>query len=136
MSYRDYSGIAVAGIAVALAAGSVAMDALAPQAWRVGAALDHASTRALDSQPPGEAAFWQDRKSGVTGTITPADSFRDSRGLWCRPYTVELASGESFARIACRDNSGLWSALRYDGFDKWLSQLTESSHQQLAGAPR
>ena len=136
MSYRDFSGIAVAGIAVALAAGSVAMDALAPPAWRAAGALDRASTWVLDSQPPGEAAIWQDGKSGMVGTIIPAETYRDSRGRWCRPYTVELPSGENFARIACRDNSGIWSGTRSDGFDKWLNRLTETSNQQIAGTPR
>jgi 17 kDa common-antigen outer membrane protein len=139
MGYRDISGIAVAIIAVALTAISLAIDALAPPSLRWASALDRASARVLESQAIGEAAVWRDRDSGMAATIVAADVFRDPQGRWCRPYTVKLSSGETFARVACRDGSGGWTgalSAQAESFDRWLDRLTDGENQQIAGTLR
>jgi surface antigen len=107
------------GTKVAIGAGVVAGGFLGN---RLGSSMDcndqnyHQQTtqHALETQPAGTAASWNNPDSGHAGTVTPTRTYQRADGTYCRDYEqtvevdgqVELATG-----TACRESDGTWRAI-------------------------
>lgn len=54
---------------------------------------------------------WSNKRSGISGKVTPVKTFMTDAGVFCRDYreTVSLGDAEgSHLKTACRDEGGVW----------------------------
>jgi len=75
------------------------------------AALAQTTTSSLETLPSGSSSTWRNPDSGNYGTVTPTNTYQNSRGQYCREFTQTINVGgrveEGFG-TACRQPDGSW----------------------------
>ena len=69
---------------------------------------------ALENEPSGGSVDWRNPDTGAAGTVTPRQSYRNSRGGYCREFvqTVTIAGEVQDAYgTACRQSDGSWQVV-------------------------
>lgn len=70
-----------------------------------------AAQNAFETTPAGQTSIWRNPANGHWGTVTPARTFRDAAGRYCRDYrqTVTVDGQEHQGNgTACREPNGAW----------------------------
>lgn len=65
----------------------------------------------LETQPSGQTRIWRNPSNGHWGTMTPARTYLNAEGRYCREYrqTVTIGGQEHQAGgKACRSDDGVW----------------------------
>lgn len=65
----------------------------------------------LETQPSGQTRIWRNPQNGHWGTMTPARTYLNAEGRYCREYrqTVTIGGQEHQAGgTACRSDEGVW----------------------------
>lgn len=92
---------------------------------RYGESLDcqdqqyHSQTahEALEYQPSGRPASWNNPDSGHSGSITPTRTWQRDTGQYCRDYTQSIVidgKAEEAKGTACREDDGTWRIVSND----------------------
>lgn len=66
---------------------------------------------ALETELDNATRRWSNKRSGISGKVTPVKTFMTDAGVFCRDYreTVSLGDAEgSHLETACREESGVW----------------------------
>lgn len=68
----------------------------------------------LETQPSGQTRIWRNPRNGHWGTMTPARTYLNAEGRYCREYrqTVTIGGQEHQAGgKACRSDDGVWQVV-------------------------
>lgn len=68
----------------------------------------------LETQPSGQTRIWRNPSNGHWGTMTPARTYLNAEGRYCREYrqTVTIGGQEHQAGgKACRTDDGVWQVV-------------------------
>ncbi len=68
----------------------------------------------LETQPSGQTRIWRNPQNGHWGTMTPARTYLNAEGRYCREYrqTVTIGGQEHQAGgKACRSDDGVWQVV-------------------------
>lgn len=77
-------------------------------------ALQQTMQQSLETAPVGTTSSWQNPDSGNSGTVTPANTFQDSNGTYCREFSQTVTVGgrtEEAYGTACRQQDGSWKII-------------------------
>ena len=69
---------------------------------------------AFEALPSGQTKIWRNPENGHWGTLTPARTYRNAEGRYCREYrqTVTIGGQEHQANGAvCRRGDGVWQVI-------------------------
>jgi len=69
------------------------------------------ASHTLETQPSGQTRIWRNPQNGHWGTMTPARTFLNAEGRYCREFrqTVTIGGQEHQAGgTACRSDDGVW----------------------------
>jgi surface antigen len=70
--------------------------------------------RALETQPVGQPAYWQNAKTGTQYTVTPTKNVTVNGNRYCREYrTTAVVAGkdQQIYGTACRQPDGSWKVV-------------------------
>lgn len=102
----------VAGVLLGGLVGGAVGNALDQRDREYAAQTTH---RALERQPTGQAATWQNPDSGHSGTVTPTRTFQQTDGTYCREFqqtvVVQGEQQEAYG-TACRQADGSWKIVQ------------------------
>lgn len=71
--------------------------------------------RALESNPVGKPAYWQNANNGATYTVTPVKNVTVQGNQYCREYNTTAVIGgkqEKMYGTACRQPDGSWKVVK------------------------
>lgn len=71
--------------------------------------------RALESNPVGKPAYWQNANSGTSYTVTPVKNVNVNGNKYCREYNTTAVIGGKQQQIygtACRQPDGSWKVVK------------------------
>ena len=77
-------------------------------------ALQQTTQQSLETAPVGTTSSWQNPDSGNSGTVTPANTFQNSDGTYCREFSQTVTVGgrtEEGYGTACRQPDGSWKII-------------------------
>jgi len=104
------------GQVVAIAAGTVAGAMIG---GAIGKNMDDMDrmrmSRALENNPVGKPAYWQNDRTGATYRVTPVKNVRIGHNDYCREYrtTADIAGKkQQIYGTACRQPDGSWKTTR------------------------
>ena len=72
------------------------------------------ASHTLETQPSGQTRIWRNPRNGHWGTMTPARTYLNAEGRYCREYhqTVTIGGQEHQAGgKACRGDDGVWQVV-------------------------
>ena len=72
------------------------------------------ASHTLETQPSGQTRIWRNPRNGHWGTMTPARTYLNAEGRYCREYrqTVTIGGQEHQAGgKACRSDDGVWQVV-------------------------
>jgi surface antigen len=72
------------------------------------------ASHTLETQPSGQTRIWRNPRNGHWGTMTPARTYLNAEGRYCREYrqTVTIGGQEHQAGgKACRSSDGVWQVV-------------------------
>jgi surface antigen len=79
------------------------------------AAVQRATTTALDSGAPGRPVPWRNPDTGHTGTVTPQATYQTASGQTCREFQQTITVGgqtqQGYGK-ACRQADGSWQIVQ------------------------
>ena len=73
-----------------------------------------AAMTAFEGLPSGQTKIWRNPENGHWGTLTPARTYQNAEGRYCREYrqTVTIGGQEHQANGAvCRRGDGVWQVI-------------------------
>jgi hypothetical protein len=77
--------------------------------------MEKSFQQALEGKKRGFAVTWSIPNAGISGDVVPAETFKDSKGTYCRRYVQKLNLANDrhiYYGMACRDSLGRWQVPR------------------------
>ncbi len=80
--------------------------------------LDQSLAKALEYKKSGQSVQWALPHTGISGAVTPTNTFKLSANTFCRQYEQQVTAQrqtKTYYGMACRDSKGRWQIPRYSG---------------------